>query len=353
MAISILFLSILTTLCKFISAAEFNELDVQKWTDYKTQFDKQYETTELETQKMAVFLENSNKISQHNEKFKNGQVKFDMAMNLFGDMTAEEFKQTQTPHKKVHKDFSYCHNKFPNYEARIIKALPPNLGKAPQSKNWVTEGAVTDVKYQGKKCGSCWDFAAIGVIESHYFLHGPDKKLVSLSAQQVLDCLSSTQKYGTNNCIDGGCPASVLQYVIENGGIEADQSYMYSAKEGKCQYKPVEKKAVIKDYKITVAEDEKLIKEVVGLIGPVTCDFDVEDDFQFYSTGIFSSTLCKKTPPDMNHAMVIVGYGSENGMDYWLVKNQWTNGWGEEGYARIQRNTNECGIALGNLYPIV
>ncbi|XP_065210490.1 cathepsin L-like [Planococcus citri] len=334
----------LTTFGQFISAAEFNDLHVQKWNDYKTQFDKKYETAELENQRMAVFVENSNKVTQHKEKFENGE-------------TAEEFKKTHASHGKVQIDMSYCRYQFPKYDERLIKALPSNLGKAPESKNWVKEGAVTDVKDQGT-CASCWDFAAvswtISTIESHYYLHGPQKKLVSLSTQQVLDCLSATQKYGTNNCKDGGCPASALQYVIDNGGIDADQSYGYLGKEGKCQYKLCEKKAAIKDFKIVMPEDEKLLKEVVGLIGPVTCAVNIDDDFRFYSSGIFSSNCCKKKPrSEMNHDFVIVGYGSENGVDYWLCKNEWGNDWGEGGYIRIRPVIAACCIPDGVISTFV
>jgi C1A family cysteine protease len=54
---------------------------------------------------------------------------------------------------------------------------------------------------------------------------------------------------------------------------------------------------------------------------------------------------------DVNHAVLAVGYGTDNGMDYWIIKNSWGAAWGDQGYFKMQRGVNMCGIVNCNSYP--
>lgn len=101
------------------------------------------------------------------------------------------------------------------------------------------------------------------------------------------------------------------------------------------------------------AYDEAQILTAVGLAGPVSIAFEVTDDFQAYTGGVFSDPTCHQDPEHVNHAVLIVGYGSENGQDFWIVKNSWGADWGEQGYFRIIRGKNECGLATCASYPNV
>jgi cathepsin L len=88
------------------------------------------------------------------------------------------------------------------------------------------------------------------------------------------------------------------------------------------------------------------LKEAVGTAGPVSIAIDVtEDKFMLYKDGIFVDDTCKNTENDLNHGVLIVGYGTNTtddgtSMDYWIVKNSWGNSWGEDGYIRMARNMN-------------
>jgi cathepsin H len=72
-----------------------------------------------------------------------------------------------------------------------------------------------------------------------------------------------------------------------------------------------------------------------------------------YKSGVYSSTTCKTGPSNVNHAVLAVGYGTDatTGMDYWFVKNSWSTAWGDNGFFKIQRGVNMCGIAECNSYP--
>ena len=71
-----------------------------------------------------------------------------------------------------------------------------------------------------------------------------------------------------------------------------------------------------------------------------------------YKKGVYQSKSCKGGQMDVNHAVLAVGYGTENGVDYWLVKNSWAESWGDKGYFKIARGNNMCGIAVCNSYPL-
>ena len=97
---------------------------------------------------------------------------------------------------------------------------------------------------------------------------------------------------------------------------------------------------------------DKNIMTAVQQVGPVTVAIDA-DYMQSYTSGVYDSTQCTTT---INHAVVIVGWGTQNGVDYWIVKNSWGTLWGEQGYVRMKRgktNGGLCGINTLLYYPIL
>jgi len=141
-----------------------------------------------------------------------------------------------------------------------------------------------------------------------------------------------------------------FQYVKAAGGIETETSYPYTAKDGTCRFNKNDVKAQVTGY-TDIQKTEDDLKDAVANNGPISVAIDATN-FQLYKSGIFVDDRCAKNSPD--HAVLAVGYSSDNGQDFWIVKNSWGTSWGEQGYIRMRRNYNNmCGIANYATFPKV
>ncbi|XP_038823289.1 cathepsin L.1 [Salvelinus namaycush] len=177
-------------------------------------------------------------------------------------------------------------------------------------------------------------------------------KLVSLSEQQLVDC---SGEFGNMGCM-GGLMDQAFEYIksLAPGGLDTEDSYAYHAEDKKCHYKPDSLGATCTGYVDMTSGDESALQQAVATVGPVSVAIDAaHSSFQLYKSGVYDEPDCSSD--QLDHGVLAVGYGtSDDGQDYWLVKNSWGLDWGDKGYITMSRNKhNQCGIATASSYPLV
>jgi hypothetical protein len=185
--------------------------------------------------------------------------------------------------------------------------------------------------------------------ESFYYI-STGTPLYNLSEQNLIDC--DTQDQGCS----GGLPVNAFLYIIfsQGGYFVEEQTYPYTAVDGSCYYTTdMNSRAFVSDVASPANPTEDTILNICYELGPVLCRIDASQaSFQLYKGGIYDEPACSST--DLNHAVVTIGYGSVAPTDYWIVRNSFGVGWGEDGYIRMIRNhNNQCGIATDALIPLM
>ena len=215
------------------------------------------------------------------------------------------------------------------------------------SVDWITAGGVTAVKDQGQ-CGSCWAFSSTGAMEGAHFVASGD--LVSFSEQQLVDCAG--KRYGNFGC-NGGLQQRAFNY-YETHDAELESVYPYTSAEGvsgSCLYDETSATSVdVSDYNMVTASNPTQMKAALAQ-QPLAVSIEADKlVFQVYKSGVFTSTKCGTS---LDHAVLAVGYGTEDGQDYWLVKNSWNTTWGDNGYIKLAIVDGDgiCGVQMEPLYP--
>ncbi|KAK2961002.1 putative Cathepsin B [Blattamonas nauphoetae] len=196
----------------------------------------------------------------------------------------------------------------------------------------------TPVQMQAN-CGGCWAFATSQAMSYRLGIAGCYKGL--MSTQDLLSCDK------TNNACRGGNPLRAQIYVA-NEGITTDECIPFVSEFGRVPLCPSKctNQSEIQRFKyktpfgVTVNDVQAMLMES----GPLYARYNVYEDFLNYKSGIYVHTTGVKVG---SHAVLLLGWGTENGVDYWLLQNSYSDEWGEQGYFRVRRGTNECGIEDG------
>uniref|UniRef100_A0A224XJ52 Putative cathepsin l n=1 Tax=Panstrongylus lignarius TaxID=156445 RepID=A0A224XJ52_9HEMI len=314
-------------------ARRYSLQDLAEWQDFKTAYGKAYSDAD-DPMRMEIYFRNKDYVYNYNILNIKGITAQTLRLNHYGEMYPPEYRAIVN---------SFNQSLIPEVRSNEIFKTPNSI-HLPDSIDWREKGAVSEIKDQGQ-CGACWAFSAIGAIEGQYFMK--TGKLVTLSEQNIIDC---SKDYGNSGC-KSGTMNGAFKYINKNGGINPETTYPYEAQESdSCKFQT--KDAIkIKGYVDIPEGDENALKAAVAFVGPISAAMDARQlSFQFYASGIYHEPNCKVNR--LNRGVLIVGYGTENDQDYWLVKNSCSTIWGQDGYMKVARNKhNHCGIASAASYP--
>jgi cathepsin L len=282
------------------------------WEHYKAEQGLAFNGADEEERK-AIFEDNVAKIAEENLKGHS----YELAVTKFTHMTNDEFR-------------SYIKGTKAMPFTGEAQAHTLSTEALPDRKDWrETSGVVSAVKDQGG-CGSCWAFSAIETLESHLAIAtGSSPKL---SAQQVVSCSPNPQHCGGTGGCDGSTQPLAFNYT-QTAGITTESNYPYRGSTGTCSQSKIKPVAYNGGYTQLKVNDYNSLVDAVANKGPIAISIAAGGfAFQFYGGGVLSN--CNDYV--MDHAVQLVGFGTDGGKDYWLVRNSWGN-WGESGYIRMQR----------------
>jgi len=167
----------------------------------------------------------------------------------------------------------------------------------------------------------------------------------------ILDCTPNEHQCGGAGGCEGGTVELAYSNILVNGwkGLMSEWYYPYVSHSGKnqaqCLFNVSYVESRLDGYEVLPSNQYAPLVAAVATVGPIAISVEA-DTWSNYEDGIFNG--CNKTNPDIDHAVQLVGYGTDPKLgDYWLVRNSWTPFWGENGYIRLARSSKvECGIDI-------
>jgi len=315
----------------------WHQLEGYTFEHYKKEYGRTYATAAEHSRRQGLFEANLAAATKHNA---DSSKTWKEGVNHMSDWSEAEFGRL------------LGYNKALGYSQHVEgPPVDPSLtgDDLPTAIDWRDHDIVTAVKNQGG-CGSCWTFGATETLESHWA-----KKtgaLNVLSEQQILDCTPNPDECGgTGGCAGG--TAELAYNKLTATGQTSEWLYPYTSIHGKnynCSWNPVAAPPIAKPtgYKKIAANQYLPLMTVIGTVGPVSISVEASH-WSRYEEGLFDG--CNQTNPDIDHAVQLVGYGTEptSGKDYWLVRNSWSPQWGDAGYIKLIRTSSEesrCGTDL-------
>eukprot|EP00929_Paragymnodinium_shiwhaense_P031653 TRINITY_DN17686_c0_g2_i8.p1 TRINITY_DN17686_c0_g2~~TRINITY_DN17686_c0_g2_i8.p1 ORF type:complete len:387 (+),score=71.72 TRINITY_DN17686_c0_g2_i8:190-1350(+) len=294
-----------------------------RFEDYISDFYRKYKPAEVE-QRRHAFEEVLRRVAAHNAK---PGMRWKAGVNELSDRTREELQRL------------LGYDKIQAFNRLSSRASEPSMMLSaeplPASFDWRAEGVVTAVKEQ-HTCQGCWAFAAVEAIESAFALSG--EALTELSVEQLVSCTPNPEHCGGS----GGC-----------GGATAEQAFNYSAKAGltteaaypykhypfsrhDCEAQQHAPAATVGGFVRLPPNDDQALVSTLVQHGPVVVTVAAAS-WLLYDGGIFDGELGMGCGADLNHQVLLVGYGQDKGDNYWLVRNSYGPKWGEQGYIRVLR----------------
>jgi C1A family cysteine protease len=305
---------------------------------FKQRYSKTYESAEDEEAHFEAFMANYDVVEAHRSK----NASYSLEINAFSDVTPEEFART-------HK--SYQPLNLSEEEMAVLGVHEYSGNSLPSSVDWRGAGAASHVKNQ-QQCGGCWAFSANAAVEGAWYLATNKTQSLSLSEEQLIDCTPES-----NGC-DGGNPYYAWKYMSANG-VCTQGSYPFTSAGGKakaCQKdctEAIPKGGIKGSLRVSAGSSQALMEAVSKQPVAVAIDAD-NPQFSQYSTGVWSNCGTQ-----LDHSVLLVGYGTEGNTPYWLIQNSWGTSWGQGGFGKIlrqagnSRTVGTCGILTEAQFPVV
>lgn len=202
-------------------------------------------------------------------------------------------------------------------------------------------------------CDAGYAFAPAAALEA--YLKWKTGKTVYISEQDIIDCSYRKFMGGAHNggC-EGGWPTATFEYFNVKDIVPEDK-YPYTSgrtqRHGVCRIadpinNDIRGRLKIKNVR---TRDENQMAELLVSKGPLVVALGTDGEFDHLGDGVFDTDHAINLQP--NHAVLLVGYGTQNGKDYWVIKNSWGTGWATHGYGKIRRGRNMCNLtAFGVWY---
>ena len=299
-----------------------------------------YESVEEVEYRFGIWSSNKAIVEEHNAEYARGRQSYTLAMNKFAAMTNAEFSTMMLRPRSTRN-------------ADSAKGVFNGTGAVADSYDWRdVNNVVTPVKDQGQ-CGSCWAFSAVATMEGAY--NYKSGSLNEFSEQELVDCTNS----GHYTCNVGGEMSDGVDYIAssQSGYIYTETAYPYTATscsilKNCCSAESnTGVNTGITGHTAITSGDEDALKSAAGTYPVISVGIDASStQFQLYSSGVYAPAGCSSS--SLDHGVAVVGYDTMMvGGDYWIVKNSWGTGWGEDGYIYMARNdNNKCGIATDACY---
>ena len=314
--------------------------------------DKTYASKQEERLRKAIYETNLEKIVMHN--LSGGSHK--LGINQFMDLKDHELPRGYD--KSLHResttatstatDTAITEQERHLAESDLFESLNINIQPVealPDSVDW--RSAATPVKDQGR-CGSCWAFSSIAALESHLYLN--EGLLFSLSVQQTVSCAPNVKHCGGEGGCKGATSVQAYEYLMK-AGIVQEWTYgnSYDSFHGgqvECRLTPAPHHetlvsgaiATIDGFITLPLNNYTIMMNAVAKLGPIVISVAAQG-WGLYAGGVFHHDFSNSQDADINHAVVLMGYGTDEqtGEGYWLVRNSWGPRWGEAGYIRLYR----------------
>lgn len=290
--------------------------------EFKTfmkRFNKSYESLEEQNYRFKVFCKNMElieKLQQHEQ----GTAIY--GATIFADLTELEFRKHY-----VNPAWNLANR--PSIWAKIP------VSPLPKSFDWRDHGAVTPVKNQGM-CGSCWAFSVTGNIEGQWAIN--KGHLYELSEQELVDCDK------LDDGCNGGMPTNAYKEIIRLGGLEDESDYPYEGHDEKCAFSKREVEVFING-SVSISKDEEEMAAWLVHNGPISIGINA-NAMMWYMGGVSHPWKILCSHENLDHGVLIVGFGNDGDKPYWIIKNSWGTSWGEDGYYRVYRGDGTCGLNL-------